>query len=83
MTVDFSLRRPAFVYSILMALGMAVVIGSALGFQYIGGYIPCELCLMQRLPITTAFRWSSSAPSPPRSACRTGSAAPSCLQEVC
>ena len=34
----------------LLALGMAVVVGSALGFQYIGGYIPCALCLMQRQP---------------------------------
>ena len=26
------------------------VVGSALGFQYIGGYIPCALCLLQRQP---------------------------------
>ena len=37
-------------YSLLLAIGMAVVVGSALGFQYIGGYIPCELCLLQRQP---------------------------------
>ena|SRR6478735_949006 len=45
-----SLSRPSLVYSIVVALGMAVVVGSALGFQYIGGYIPCELCLLQRQP---------------------------------
>ncbi|KRB62679.1 hypothetical protein ASE04_00425 [Rhizobium sp. Root708] len=50
MTASFSLTRPAFLYSVLLALGMAVVVGSALGFQYIGGYIPCALCLMQRQP---------------------------------
>jgi len=48
--MTFSVRRPTFIYSIVLAIGMAVVIGSALGFQYIGGYIPCELCLMQRQP---------------------------------
>ncbi|MDM9621539.1 disulfide bond formation protein B [Rhizobium sp. S96] len=50
MTASFSLGRPAFVYSLLMALAMAVVVGTALGFQYIGGYIPCALCLLQRQP---------------------------------
>jgi disulfide bond formation protein DsbB len=42
--------RTVLVYSALLALGMAAVVGSALGFQYIGGYIPCELCLLQRQP---------------------------------
>ncbi|MDE1994295.1 MAG: disulfide bond formation protein B [Rhizobiaceae bacterium] len=37
-------------YSVLMTIGMIIVIGSALAFQYIGGYIPCHLCLMQRQP---------------------------------
>ncbi|WP_283196040.1 disulfide bond formation protein B [Rhizobium sp. AN80A] len=50
MTASFSVRRPTFLYSVLLAVGMAAVIGSALGFQYIGGYIPCELCLLQRQP---------------------------------
>jgi disulfide bond formation protein DsbB len=50
MPASFSLRRPAFIYSILLATGMAAVVGTALGFQYIGGYIPCALCLMQRQP---------------------------------
>lgn len=42
--------RPVVIYSLLLALGMAVVVGTALGFQYIGGYIPCALCLLQRQP---------------------------------
>lgn len=36
--------------SLLLALGMAVTVGTALGFQHIGGYIPCKLCLEQRVP---------------------------------
>ncbi len=50
MTQTSTPTRPGFVYSLLLALGMAAVVGSALGFQYIGGYIPCELCLLQRQP---------------------------------
>ncbi|GEO86338.1 MULTISPECIES: disulfide bond formation protein B [Alphaproteobacteria] len=34
----------------VLTLGMAVVVGSALGFEHIGGYIPCALCLLQRNP---------------------------------
>lgn len=34
----------------LGAIGMAVTVGTALGFQHIGGYMPCKLCLEQRLP---------------------------------
>jgi len=45
-----SSSRPVIIYSLLLALGMAVVVGTALGFQYIGGYIPCALCLLQRQP---------------------------------
>lgn len=33
-----------------LALSMAIVVGSALGFQYIGGYLPCKLCLEERVP---------------------------------
>lgn len=42
--------RTGFGYSVLLALGMAATVGTALGFQYIGGYIPCALCLLQRQP---------------------------------
>ncbi|MDR0252386.1 MAG: disulfide bond formation protein B [Brucellaceae bacterium] len=33
-----------------LALAMAGVVGSALAFQYIGGYLPCKLCLEERIP---------------------------------
>ena len=36
--------------ALLVSLGMIAAIGSVLGFQYIGGYIPCELCYLQREP---------------------------------
>lgn len=35
---------------VLLALGMAAVVGGALAFEHIGGFIPCMLCLQQRLP---------------------------------
>ncbi|MCP1199957.1 disulfide bond formation protein B [Notoacmeibacter sp. MSK16QG-6] len=34
--------------AILTGLGMALAVGTALGFEHIGGYIPCKLCLEQR-----------------------------------
>lgn len=36
--------------ALFLALAMAAVVGGALGFQYIGGYIPCKLCLEERTP---------------------------------
>jgi disulfide bond formation protein DsbB len=42
--------RPSLGVALLLTLGMAVVILSALGFQHIGGYVPCALCLLQRDP---------------------------------
>ncbi len=36
--------------ALFLALAMAIVVASALGFQYIGGYIPCKLCYQQRIP---------------------------------
>lgn len=33
-----------------LAILMALTVGSALGFQHIGGYIPCKLCYAQRMP---------------------------------
>ena len=35
---------------LFLAVAMAATVGSALGFQHIGGYIPCHLCLEQRIP---------------------------------
>lgn len=36
--------------ALFLTVAMAAVVGAALGFQYIGGYIPCALCLGQRTP---------------------------------
>ncbi len=36
--------------ALLVLGGMIAVIAAVLGFQHIGGYIPCKLCLEQRLP---------------------------------
>lgn len=33
-----------------LMLAMAATVGAALGFQHWGGYIPCKLCLEQRMP---------------------------------
>jgi disulfide bond formation protein DsbB len=43
-------RRSALPYALLLTLGMAATVGGALGFEHIGGYIPCALCLLERLP---------------------------------
>ena len=36
--------------ALAVGLGMAITVGTALGFQHLGGYIPCKLCLGQRTP---------------------------------
>lgn len=33
-----------------LAVAMAAVVGTALGFEHIGGFVPCKLCLEQREP---------------------------------
>jgi disulfide bond formation protein DsbB len=33
-----------------LMVAMAVVVGTALGFEHLGGYLPCKLCLEQRIP---------------------------------
>ncbi|MCX7305212.1 MAG: disulfide bond formation protein B [Hyphomicrobiales bacterium] len=43
---DYTQRNTA----IFLTLAMAAVVGSALGFEHIGHYIPCKLCLGQRVP---------------------------------
>jgi disulfide bond formation protein DsbB len=42
--------RPTLWPSLVLAGGMVVVIASALGFEHIGKYVPCALCLLQRWP---------------------------------
>src|SRR5262245_26185746 len=34
---------------LILAIAAATILG-ALGFEHIGGYLPCHLCLMQRTP---------------------------------
>lgn len=46
---EFGLRYHSIGAAILL-VGMVVVVGTALGFEHIGGYIPCKLCLQQRIP---------------------------------
>lgn len=36
--------------ALFLTVAMAAVVGSALAFEHIGGYIPCALCLGQRIP---------------------------------
>jgi disulfide bond formation protein DsbB len=36
--------------AVFLLVAMIFTVGSALGFQYIGGYLPCKLCLEQRFP---------------------------------
>jgi disulfide bond formation protein DsbB len=36
--------------ALFLTVAMAATVGSALGFQHIGGYIPCKLCYEQRIP---------------------------------
>ncbi|MBA8881598.1 disulfide bond formation protein B [Phyllobacterium myrsinacearum] len=58
--------------AVFLLLAMIVTVGSALGFQYIGGYLPCKLCLEQRFPyyagiplmalavLASAYRWPAA-----------------------
>ncbi|TCD13695.1 disulfide bond formation protein B [Oricola cellulosilytica] len=55
--------------ALFLAVAMTAVVGTALGFEHIGGFIPCKLCLEQREPYyaaipvaliaaaAAAFRW--------------------------
>lgn len=43
-------RSTRTIAALLLAVLMALVVGSALLFEYVGGYMPCKLCLEQRMP---------------------------------
>ena len=43
-------QRQQLLFALLVTLGMAATVGGALGFEHVGGYIPCALCLLQRDP---------------------------------
>ncbi len=50
MSVGVSAEKSRMVSALLVTAGMIFTVGSALGFQHIGGYTPCALCLLQRDP---------------------------------
>lgn len=41
--------------SAFLTAGTAMTVGTALLFQHVGGYIPCALCLEQRIPYYVAI----------------------------
>ncbi|MER8531526.1 disulfide bond formation protein B [Mesorhizobium sp. M1005] len=49
-TVNADTGRQRLRTALFLAVAMAATVGSALAFQYLGGYIPCKLCLEQRTP---------------------------------
>jgi disulfide bond formation protein DsbB len=71
MTVINSGSRPHLFTALLLAVLMAVVILTALGFEHIGGYVPCELCLKERwpyyigIPLALLAAFSSALRLPP------------------
>ena len=49
--LSFSQDKSQLVQAAALALtGMIAVVGSALAFEHMGGYVPCALCLEQRNP---------------------------------
>ncbi|WP_417671275.1 disulfide bond formation protein B [Roseibium sp.] len=48
------LKSPQALATVVLLAGLAVI-ATAWGFQIIGGYVPCELCLEQRVPYYTAL----------------------------
>lgn len=43
-------RNTHLVSAVLVFLGMVAIIAAVQGFEHIGGFIPCKLCLAQREP---------------------------------
>ncbi|HUH48760.1 MAG TPA: disulfide bond formation protein B [Mycoplana sp.] len=50
MSIALQNRKAALLHALLLTFGLAATVGTALGFEHIGGYIPCALCLLERLP---------------------------------
>lgn len=50
MSINAPVGRRQMLTASFLAIAMAGVVGSALLFEHIGGYIPCKLCLEQRMP---------------------------------
>lgn len=72
MTLTAATGRHHFLVALFLLIAMTATVGTALGFQHIGGFIPCKLCLEQRDPyyiaipimllavVSAGFRWSGT-----------------------
>lgn len=47
--------------ALTLFLGSGALLAGALGFQYIGGLPPCELCIWQRLAHVAVLCWAGAA----------------------
>ena len=47
--------NPPLLSAILVLFGMIAIIAAVQGFEHIGGYIPCKLCLEERVPYYIAM----------------------------
>lgn len=43
-------KKEQSLWAFFLAFCLSATIGLALGFEHIGGYLPCDLCLIERLP---------------------------------
>ncbi|WP_208439302.1 disulfide bond formation protein B, partial [Bartonella tribocorum] len=48
-------RKEQSLWAFFLAFCLSSTIGLALGFEHIGGYIPCDLCFIERLPYYSAI----------------------------
>ncbi|WP_273760670.1 disulfide bond formation protein B [Bartonella sp. ML70XJBT.G] len=48
-------RKEQSLWAFSLAFCLTSTIGLALGFEYIGGYLPCDLCLIERFPYYSAL----------------------------
>lgn len=54
-------HRSQTLIALAVLAGMVAVISTVLGFQHIGGYIPCKLCLAQRVPYYVGIPLAAAA----------------------
>ncbi|MBX4335816.1 disulfide bond formation protein B [Bartonella raoultii] len=43
-------KKEQSLWAFFLAFCLSATLGLALGFEHIGGYLPCDLCLIERLP---------------------------------
>ncbi|MCZ2203682.1 disulfide bond formation protein B [Bartonella sp. A05] len=48
-------KKEQSLWALFLAFCLSATIGLALGFEYIEGYIPCDLCLIERVPYYSAI----------------------------